>query len=86
MKRLHCCPRGDGGSTSTGSKVRLHQASTWGHVSRRGVGRRDLFIKVVALIDLRGHGQGGKQIRGESSFVAAALFKMDAGWPYGMLA
>ena len=57
MKRLHCCPRGNGGSTSTGSKVRLHQASTWGHVSRRGVGRRDLFIKVVALIDQRGHGQ-----------------------------
>ena len=38
------------------------------------------------LIDLRGHGQGGKRRRGGSSFVAAALFKIDAGLLYGMLA
>ena len=44
MKRLHCCPRGNGGSKSTGCKIGLHQTSTWGHVSRRGFGRRLLCL------------------------------------------
>ena len=86
-KRLHCCPRGNGGSKSTGCKVGLRQASTRGHVNRRGFGRRALFItwfvyylKAVAFIGLRGHGRGGKRRRrGELSLVAAALSKIDAG-------
>ena len=40
MKRLYCCPRGNGGSKSTRCTVGLHQMSTWGHVSRRGFERR----------------------------------------------
>ena len=36
-------------------------------------------LKAVALIDLRGHGRGGTQRRGERSPVAAALSKIDAG-------
>ena len=44
MKRLHCCPRGNGGSKSTGCKVGLHQTSTWRHVSRRSFGRRLLCL------------------------------------------
>ena len=36
-------------------------------------------LKAVALIGLRGHGQGGKRRRGELSLVAAALSKIDAG-------
>ena len=37
-------------------------------------------VKAVAMIGLRGHGQGGKRRRrGERSLVAAALFKIDAG-------
>ena len=44
MKRLHCCPRGNEGSKSIGCKVGLHQRSTWGHVSRRGFGRRLLCL------------------------------------------
>ena len=80
MKRLHCCPRGNGGSKSTGCKVGLHQTSIWGHVSRRGFGRRELcYLKAVALIGLRGHGRGGKRKRGERSLVAAALSKIGAG-------
>ena len=45
-------------------------------------------LEAVALIGLHGHGQGGKRRRGELSLVAAALSKIDAGWPcsYGRLA
>ena len=46
------------------------------------------YLKAVALIGLRGHGRGGKRRRGELSLVAAALFKIGAGWlcSYGRLA
>ena len=80
MKRLHCCPRGNGGSKSTGCTVCLHETSTWGHVRRRGFGRRELCdLKAVALIGVRGHGRGGKRRREERSLVAAALSKIGAG-------
>ena len=81
MKRLHCCPRGNGGSKSTGCKVGLHQTSTWGHVSRE-VLEEDCFVcyvKAVALIGLRGRGRRGKRRRGGRSLVAAALSKIGAG-------
>ena len=38
-----------------------------------------VYLKVAALIGLRGHEQGGKRRREERSLVAAALFKIDAG-------
>ena len=81
MKRPHCCPRGNGGSKSTGCKVGLHQTSTWGHVSRRGLEEDGFacYVKAVALIGLRGRGRGGKRRRGERSSVAAALSKISAG-------
>ena len=80
MKRPHCCLSDDGDSKSTGCKVGLHQTSTWGHVSRRGCGRR-LFCLLPegCRIALRGHGRGGKRRRGERSLVATALSKIDAG-------
>ena len=74
---LHCCPSGNGGSTSTGCKVGLHQASTWGHVSRQ---EEELCILPGGCrIALHGHGPGGKQRRGERFVVAVALCKIDAG-------
>ena len=81
MKRLHCCPRGNGSSKSTGCKVGLHQTSTWGHVSRRGSEEDCLvcYVKAVALIGLRGRGRGGKRRRRGRSPVAAALSKIRAG-------
>ena len=46
------------------------------------------YLKAIALIGLRGHGRGGKRRRGELSLVAAALYKINAGWlcSYGRLA
>ena len=77
MKKLNCCPSGNGGSKSTGCKVDLHLASTWGHVSRR---EKELcLLPEGCRIALRGHGRGGKRRRGERSLVAAALSKIDAG-------
>ena len=74
---MHCCPSGNGGSKWTGCKVGLHQASTWGHVSRR---EEELCLLPEGFrIALRGHGRGGKRRRGERSLVAAALSKIDAG-------
>ena len=77
MKKLHCCLSGNEGSKSTGCKVGLHQASTWGHVSRR---EEELcLLHEGCRIALRGHRRAGKRIRGERSLVAAALSKIDAG-------
>ena len=76
-KKLHCCPSSNRGSESLGCKVGLHQASTWGHVSRR---EEELCsLPESCRIALRGHGRGEKRRRGERSVVEAALSKKDAG-------
>ena len=77
MKKLHCCPSGNGDSKSTGCKVGLHQASTWGHVSQE---EEELCLLPEGCRSaLRGHGRGGKRRREERSLVAAVLSKIDAG-------
>ena len=51
MEKLHCCLSGNGGSKSTGYKVGLHQASTWGQVSRQGFCKSFVYyLKAVALL------------------------------------
>ena len=77
MKKLRCCSSGNGISKSTGCKVGLHQASTWGHVSRRE--ERLLLLPEGCRIALRGHGRRGKRRIEERSLLAAALSKIDVG-------
>ena len=76
MKKLHCRPSGNGGSKSTGCKVGLHQASTWGHASRR---EELCLLPEGCRIALRGHGREGKRRRVERTLIAAALPNIDAG-------
>ena len=81
MKRLYCCPRGNGGSKSTGCKIGLHRTSTWGHVSRRGFRRRELcLLREGCRIDWSVWSRARRKTKeSERSLVAAALSKISAG-------
>ena len=75
--KLHCYPRDNGGSKTTGCKVGLRQASTWSHVSRRGL-EEELCLKAVALLCVVADDEENEE--GENDLlVAAALSKIDAG-------
>ena len=65
-------------------KFGLHQASAWGHVSRR---EGELWqLPEGCRISLRGYGGGGKRRRGDRSLAAAALSVIDAGVALRVLA
>ena len=76
--KLHCAPSGKGGSKTIGCKVRLHQAPTWNHVSRRGL-EEELCLKAVALLCVVADEEENEEEESDLLVAAALKYRSDAG-------